>query len=253
MNVNTILLDIEGTTTPISFVYEVLFPYARARLEDFLTRHGDDEEVRAVVADLFDEHARDESPDRPPLRRAPESGEGMTDDVVTYLRWLMDGDRKATPLKKLQGMIWEEGYRDGELKGEVFPDVAPNLRRWREEGRTVAVYSSGSVLAQKLLFAHTAEGDLTEFIHDFFDTSVGHKTERRSYTAIAELLRRRPSEILFISDVTAELDAARAAGLQTLLCVRPGNRAQPGPHAHDIIQTFDDAAAAAGVRTGTRK
>lgn len=247
MNATTILLDIEGTTTPIDFVYKVLFPHARARMEDFLTRHGDDEEVRGIVADLHDEHARDEGPDLPPLRRAGESDERLTVDIVAYLHWLMDRDRKATPLKKLQGRIWEEGYESGELKGEVFPDVAPNLRRWRDEGRTIGIYSSGSVLAQKLLFAHTSEGDLTEFIRDFFDTSVGHKTEQESYTTIAELLRRRPSEVLFISDVTAELDAARAAGLQTLLCVRPGNHPQPEANVHDIIRTFDEASAVAGV------
>lgn len=247
MNVSTVLLDIEGTTTPIDFVYKVLFPYARARMEDFLARHRDDEEVRRIVADLFDEHARDESPELPPLRRPNEPGELLTVDIVAYLRWLMERDRKTTPLKTLQGMIWEEGYRGGELKGEVFPDVAPNLRRWRDEGRTIGVYSSGSVLAQKLLFAHTTEGDLTGFIRDFFDTNVGHKTERGSYTTIADLLRRRPSEVLFISDVTAELDAARAAGLQTLLCVRPGNRPQPGPHVHDTIRTFDEAPVVAGV------
>lgn len=247
MNASTVLLDIEGTTTPIDFVYKILFPYARARLEDFLTRHRGDEEVNGIVAGLFDEHARDESPDLPPLRRTNELGEELTVDIVTYLRWLMDRDRKVTPLKTLQGRIWEEGYRRGELKGEVFPDVAPSLRRWRGEGKTIGIYSSGSALAQKLLFAHTTEGDLTEFIQDFFDTNVGHKTERGSYTAIAGLLRRRPSEVLFISDVIAELDAARAAGLQTLLCVRPGNHPQPGPHAHDTIHTFDEASVAAGV------
>lgn len=247
MTASTVLLDIEGTTTPIDFVYKVLFPYARARMEDFITRHRDDEEVRRIVADLFDEHARDESPDLPPLRRAGESDEGLTVGIVAYLRWLMDRDRKVTPLKTLQGRIWEEGYGSGELKGEVFADVTPNLKRWRDAGKTIGVYSSGSVLAQKLLFAHTPEGDLTEFIQDFFDTNVGHKSEQRSYTTIAELLRRRPSEVLFISDVTAELDAARAAGLQTLLCVRPGNSPQPDAHAHEIIHTFDEAMAVAGV------
>jgi enolase-phosphatase E1 len=153
----------------------------------------------------------------------------------------MDRDRKVTPLKTLQGLIWEEGYGSGELKGEVFPDVAPNLMRWRVEGKTVCVYSSGSVLAQRLLFAHTEQGDLTEFIQDFFDTNIGHKSNPESYTKIAGALGRRPSEALFISDVTAELDAARAAGFQTLLCVRPGNQTQPSPSAHARVHTFDEA------------
>jgi enolase-phosphatase E1 len=244
MSISAVLLDIEGTTTPIDFVYKTLFPYARARLKDFIERHHADEGVRAIVAELFDEHAREESTDVPALRRAGSSGEGEAESIADYLRWLMDRDRKVTPLKTLQGLIWEEGYVSGELKGEVFPDVAPNLMRWRGEGKTVCIYSSGSVLAQKLLFAHTEQGDLTKFIQDFFDTNVGHKAEPESYTKIAEALGRRPSEALFISDVTTELDAARAAGFQTLLCVRPGNHTQPSPSAHDTIHTFDEARAA---------
>lgn len=247
MTISTVLLDIEGTTTPIDFVYKTLFPYARARTEEFIARHRADEAVRAIVAELFDEHAKEESSDVPPLGRPSDSVEEQTESVAAYLRWLIDHDRKVTPLKTLQGLIWEEGYESGELKSEVFPDVAPNLMRWRREGKAVCIYSSGSVLAQKLLFAHTEQGDLTEFIQDFFDTNVGHKTEPESYTKIAEALGRRPSDVLFISDVTAELDAARAAGLQTLLCVRPGNHPQPSPSAHDTIHTFDEARAAAGV------
>ena len=241
MTISTVLLDIEGTTTPIDFVYKTLFPYARARSEEFIARHRADEAVRAIIAKLFDEHAKEESPDVPPLGRPSDSVEEQAEAVAAYLRWLIDHDRKVTPLKTLQGLIWEEGYRGGELKGEVFPDVAPNLRRWRGEGKTVCIYSSGSVLAQKLLFAHTGQGDLTEFIQDFFDTNVGHKTEPESYTKIAAALGRRPSEALFISDVTAELDAARAAGFQTLLCVRPGNHPQPSPSAHARVHTFDEA------------
>jgi enolase-phosphatase E1 len=151
----------------------------------------------------------------------------------------MDHDRKVTSLKTLQGKIWEEGYRSGKLKGVIFPDVAPNLRRWHEQDKVVCVYSSGSVLAQKLLFAHTEQGDLTEFIDGFFDTNVGRKTDSGSYIRIADLLRK-PSEILFISDVVAELDAAKAAGLQTLLCVRPGNHPQSSLSVYDTIYTFDE-------------
>jgi enolase-phosphatase E1 len=241
MTISTVLLDIEGTTTPIDFVYKTLFPYARARSEEFIARHHADEEVRAIVSELFGERAKEESPDAPPLGRAGDSVEEQTEAVAAYLRWLMDRDRKVTPLKTLQGLIWEEGYESGELKGEVFPDVAPNLMRWRGEGKAVCIYSSGSVLAQRLLFAHTERGDLTEFIQDFFDTNVGHKTEPESYTKIADALGRRPPETLFISDVTAELDAARAAGFQTLLCVRPGNHARPSPSVHETIHTFDEA------------
>lgn len=244
MPISTILLDIEGTTTPIDFVYQILFPYARARLKDFITRHKADEEIRSIVADLCDEQRRDKSVNLPTLRCSNDLDEEQIEAIVAYGQWLIDQDRKVTSLKTLQGKIWEEGYRSGELKGEVFPDVAPNLRRWREQGKTVCIYSSGSVLAQKLLLAHTGQGDLTKFIHDFFDTRVGHKTEPGSYTKIADLLRK-PSEILFISDVLAELDAARAAGLRTRLCVRPGNPRQPDSSVHDTIYTFDEVLAVA--------
>ena len=248
MPISTILLDIEGTTTPIELVYQTLFPFARARLKDFIARHQADDKMRSIIADLFDAHAQEESADLPPLRYSENLDEEQIEAVAAYCRWLMDHDRKVTPLKTMQGKIWEEGYRSGELKGEVFPDVAPSLRRWREHGKRVCIYSSGSVLAQKLLFAHTEQGDLTQLMQDFFDTRVGPKTEQESYRKIAELLREQPSEILFISDVTAELDAARAAGFQTLLCVRQGNRPQSGSPVHDTIHTFDEALAVAGVR-----
>lgn len=247
MPISTILLDIEGTTTPIDFVYQILFPYARARLKDFIKRNLADEEVRSIVMDLYDEHAKDKSIDLPPLRCSDNLDEGQIEAIAVYCHWLMEHDRKLTPLKTIQGKIWEEGYRSGKLKSIIFPDVAPNLRRWREQGKAICIYSSGSVLAQKLLFTHTEQGDLTEFIHDFFDTNVGHKTEPESYTGIAELLRRSPSEIMFISDVVAELNAARAAGFQTLFCVRPGNRPQPDSSVHEMIYTFDEALTIAGL------
>jgi enolase-phosphatase E1 len=243
MSFSTILLDIEGTTTPIDFVYKVLFPYARAHMRDFLNRHLDDEEVRAAVSDLLDEQAKDEGRSHAPPTSQGRPNESQLETVAAYAQRLIDEDRKLTPLKTIQGRIWEEGYRSGELKGQVFPDVAPNLRRWREEGRLTCIYSSGSVLAQRLLFAHTEAGDLTEFIEDFFDTKVGRKTEPASYLKIAELLPRRPADILFITDVVAELDAAATAGLQTLLCVRPGNHPQPGRDAYAMIHTFDEVPA----------
>jgi enolase-phosphatase E1 len=240
MPVSTILLDIEGTTTPIDFVYKVLFPYARARMSGFLTRHADDEEVRAAASDLLAEKGKDEGRTQVSSPTPDRLDESQLETIAAYAQKLIDEDRKLTALKTIQGRIWEEGYRGDRLRGQVFPDVAPNLRRWREEGRTTCVYSSGSVLAQKLLFANTEAGDLTEFIEEFFDTRVGRKTEPSSYRNIAELLARRPAEVLFISDVVAELDAASAAGVQTLLCVRPGNHPQPDPGAHAAIRTLDE-------------
>ena len=152
----------------------------------------------------------------------------------------MDQDSKDAALKELQGRIWEAGYRSGELAGEVFDDVAPALKRWQEQRIEVAVFSSGSVLAQKLLFRYSVAGDLTPFLTWHFDTGVGSKTEASSYAKIAESMRTPPSRITFISDVVRELDAARAAGLRTALSVRPGNPAQPGEHGHPAIRSFDE-------------
>ena len=150
----------------------------------------------------------------------------------------MDRDRKSTGLKSLQGKIWEEGYGSGELKSEVYPDVAPALEYWRGQNVDIAIFSSGSVQAQRALFAHTSAGDLTPFIRAYFDTTTGPKSSSESYAAIATALNRSPSEILFVSDVTAELDAARKAAMQTALCVRtPG--ILPSTTAHPAIRTFD--------------
>jgi enolase-phosphatase E1 len=228
-----VLLDIEGTTTPIEFVHHTLFGYARARVSEFLERYWSDPAVRADVARLEAEHgAEAPAQDAPPPWRDDISG------VTAYVHWLMDRDRKSTGLKSLQGKIWEEGYRSGELESEVYPDVLPALERWHDEGIAVAIYSSGSVQAQRSLFRHTVAGDLTRFIQHYFDTTIGPKTEPESYTRIAASLERSPTEILFLSDVAAELDAARTAGMRTGLCVRtPGGARRSG--AHPIIEAFD--------------
>jgi enolase-phosphatase E1 len=238
--VRAILLDIEGTTTPLDFVYQVLFPYARAHVKDYLARNLLSEEVQADIARLLVEHATDRrrglAP--PPLRYA--SHEERLESVVAYIRWLMDHDRKSTPLKSLQGKIWGKGYRSGKLRGQVFPDVRRAMRRWRSQKKEIGIFSSGSVLAQELLFAHTTAGDLTGFIHRYFDTTTGPKQDPESYRLIAATFERSPSEIVFVSDVTTELDAAQSAGMRTLLCVRPGNRPQANPHSHSTIRTFEE-------------
>ena len=159
--------------------------------------------------------------------------------MASYVESLMDRDRKSPGLKLLQGLIWEDGYRAGVLKGEVFADVPPALQRWRDAGVDVAIYSSGSELAQQLIFGSTADGDLTRFISRFFDTAVGAKNAPASYRRIAAELGRAPHRLLFISDVTSELDAAAAAGCAVALCVRPGNRPQPD-HAYPTISSFDE-------------
>jgi len=214
--VRGILLDIEGTTTPIAFVHEVLFSYARAHARDFLIKDSD--EVRADVALLREEHAADKRNNLQP----PES-------IPDYIDWLIDRDRKSTALKSLQGKIWRQGYLDGSLKSQVFADVAPAFERWRRAGLKIGIFSSGSVLAQQLLFAHTDAGDLTGFIDDYFDTNVGKKGDAESYRKIATAMDLEPSEILFISDVVAELEAAQESGMKTLLSIRPGNAPQEWP------------------------
>lgn len=158
--------------------------------------------------------------------------------VAAYVRWLIDRDRKSTGLKSLQGKMWEEGYRAGELLGVVFPDVPPALERWRRQGLDIAIFSSGSVQAQRDLFAHSTAGNLTRFIRAYFDTTTGPKTAAHSYARIAATLERAPSEVLFLSDVGAELDAARAAGMQTALCIRSPEVAPSS--GHPVVHTFDD-------------
>jgi enolase-phosphatase E1 len=233
-----LLLDIEGTTTPIDFVYEILFPYARTHVRAYLANHLSLEELRSDVASLLEENAEDlrRGLDPPLIERSDEYI--SIDGIAAYVLWLMDRDRKTTALKTIQGKIWDEGYRKGELHSQVFEDVPGAFVRWRQQGKAICIYSSGSVLAQKLLFANTEAGDLTPHISAFFDTSVGPKREIESYRRIASELKLPPREIVFVSDVTAELDAAGEAGLETLLCVRPGNHSQPaGTHA--TIQSFD--------------
>lgn len=221
--VRGVVLDIEGTTTPIAFVSEILFPFARAELRQFLETDLESEEVREVVRLLRAEHADDvargESP--PALHDSPR--DAAIASTAAYAEWLMDRDRKSPGLKLLQGLVWERGYDAGLIQGEVFADVPPALARWRAEGLDVAIYSSGSVLAQRLIFATTAAGDLTEFIEHFFDTTVGPKRSPDSYRRIAAEMEVQPDELMFASDVVLELEAARAAGLQVVLCVRPGN------------------------------
>ena len=240
--VRSLLLDIEGTTTPIAFVHQTLFPFARAHVQEFLASQISSPAVGAAVDRLQAEWADDASRGNDP----PGGDEALGRDqssIAKYVVWLMDRDRKSAGLKLLQGRIWETGYRTGALKGEVFDDVPPAFERWRRDGITIAIYSSGSVLAQQLLFGTTAAGDLTRFISSFFDTAVGAKTSVESYRRIARALERRPQEMLVVSDVAAELDAARRAGCQTALSIRPGNPDQPVSPQTPVVGTFDDIVA----------
>jgi enolase-phosphatase E1 len=212
-----VLLDIEGTIAPISYVHDVLFPYARARLGWFLTTQATAPDVVAALAEL-DEIA----PGAPPLET---------------LLALMDRDAKIAALKHIQGRIWAQGFADGALTSDFYPDVVPALQAWHHAGTVIAIYSSGSEQAQRLLFRHTASGDLSALISDFFDTRLGPKREAASYTAIARTLATAPSAILFLSDVEAELTAAAAAGLAVCQLVRPADgtiASTTHPHAAEL-------------------
>lgn len=231
-----VVLDIEGTTTPISFVHEDLFNYSRTRVRDFLAHHHPSDDMQL----LRDEHAEDVRQGKQPPPLAESGSATEIDSLATYVNWLIDLNSKARGLKSLQGKIWHEGYADGTLQAKVFPDVAPALARWRAAGLSINIFSSGSVLAQQLLFRHTEAGDLTSFIDKYFDTAVGKKSEAQSYQRIAESVGVRPEELLFISDVVAELAAAREAGMKVLLSIRPGNQPQDSADQYPSIHSFDE-------------
>lgn len=237
--IRAILLDIEGTTTPIAFVHEVLFPFARERADDYLRGHHDSPELRRVLAHLRTEHVAETSSLSGPPVWVDDAGDATRRSALGYVFWLMDRDRKSPGLKELQGLIWDDGYRSGQLKGEVFDDVPAALERWNRAHLDVRIFSSGSVLAQQLLFRTTPAGDLTPLLRGYFDTAVGPKTSADSYAAIAAAIGVPPPQVVFLSDTVAELDAAHAAGLKTLLTIRPGNSAPP-PHSHVAIRTFDE-------------
>ena len=226
----TILTDIEGTTSSISFVKDVLFPYARRELPRFVRERGQQPEVRRWLDQV-----------------ALESG-GLCQDamIVETLQGWIDEDRKHTALKALQGMIWEAGYDSADFTAPVYPDAVAALRRWHADGHALAVYSSGSVPAQKLLFAHTDAGDLTGLFSGWFDTTVGGKREAASYARIASDLGTPASEIVFLSDVVAELDAAREAGMRTVLVDRASDYPQPrtgeATGGHPRVAGFDGIA-----------
>lgn len=204
--IRAVLTDIEGTTTSLAFVKDVLFPYARKHLPGFIRSHAGDGEVRRLLEDVCSETAK-----------------AMDDEqaIAQLIQWI-DEDRKVTPLKSLQGLIWEKGYRDGDYTGHVYEDAVQTLNNWHKQGIRLYIFSSGSVAAQKLLFGFSDAGDLTPLFSGYFDTRTGHKQEPASYTVIARQIRLAPGEILFLSDIAGELDAAAQAGYRTCQVVREG-------------------------------
>ncbi|WP_040262191.1 acireductone synthase [Pseudomonas massiliensis] len=219
MPIKAILTDIEGTTSAVSFVYDVLFPYAAARLPAFVHEHEAEPEVAQALA-----AAREE---------AGEPGADLERTLELLLGWMKE-DRKVTPLKALQGQVWQQGYAQGELKGHVYPDAVAALERWHRSGYGLYVYSSGSIQAQKLIFGCSEAGDLSGLFSGYFDTTSGPKREAHSYGRIAAAIDLAPEQILFLSDVAAELDAARLAGMKTCGLAR-GTSLQAN---HPIVDSF---------------
>jgi enolase-phosphatase E1 len=219
MPIKAILTDIEGTTSAVSFVFDVLFPYAAEHLPQFVIEHAGQPEVAAQL-----DAVRAES---------GESGADLIRTIEILLQWI-DEDRKATPLKALQGMIWQQGYAAGQLKGHVYPDAVEALRRWHQEGYALYVYSSGSIQAQKLIFGCSEAGDLSGLFSGYFDTTSGPKREVQSYRSIAAAIGLPGEEILFLSDIVQELDAAQQAGLQTVGLARAGGVLI----GHDTVASF---------------
>ncbi len=212
--IRAILTDIEGTTTSLSFVKDVLFPYARRHLADFVRAHAKDAEVRKLVDSV-----------------------GTADDeqaIKQFIQWI-DEDSKTTALKALQGLIWAFGYQNGDFHGHVYPDAAIKLQEWQSRGLSLFVFSSGSVHAQKLLFGHSEKGDLNPLFSGYFDTQTGPKQAVESYIKIAEATGFMPFEILFLSDIEAELDAAKEAGMETCQVLREGVMpSSKHPHAENF-------------------
>jgi enolase-phosphatase E1 len=222
-SIRAIVTDIEGTTSSISFVKDVLFPYARKRLPAYIETHADKPEVQHWLHEA-----------------AKEAGliEASRQEVIELLQRWIDEDRKSTALKALQGMIWKDGYEEGEYRAHMYPEVAACLHAWRGDGLHLYVYSSGSVPAQKLFFRYSESGDLTPVFAGYFDTETGPKREAESYKRIVEAIGELPEHVLFLSDVVEELDAAQAAGLKTGWLLRPPLEIPAQPR-HPAYASFD--------------
>ena len=217
--IRAIITDIEGTTSSISYVKEVMFPYSKRRLRSFLEAHWQKDKVKELIIGLEEK-----------LQRSID----LDTAVRTFEEWI-DKDLKEPLLKELQGHIWEEGFKSGEIKGHIYEDAYKKLKEWKEQGYRLYVYSSGSVKAQKLFFGNTDYGDLTYLFDGFFDTSVGNKKEKESYLKIAELIGLKPEECLFLSDTEEELDCARSAGMRTVKVVRDTEKTDSK---HPIVKNF---------------
>ncbi len=223
MNVKAIVNDIEGTTSSLDFVHKVLFPYSAQALPDYIRQHYQEPEIAAIIAEAKEQINKKKC--------------SIDEVIATFLAWI-EADKKITPLKTLQGFIWEDGFTKGDFKGHIYEDAYYNLRKWQEQNLKLYVYSSGSEKAQKLLFAHTEYGDLTDIFNGYFDTRIGNKKEASSYETIAAKIKLKPQEILFLSDVVVELDAASSAGYKTILLAR--EKMPENTNNHRVVSNFNE-------------
>ena len=234
-SVSDVLLDIEGTTSSIRFVVEVMFPFARQHVAEFLAANWSEPAVQAAIEKLAIDVGQ--------LNMQNWLGD-LNDDatrqkrVVGAVQQLMDRDAKVTGLKELQGLIWERGFTSGQMIAHLYPDVLPAIEAWRASGRRVWIYSSGSIAAQRLFFGHSAAGNLLEHFSGHFDTTSGGKKESASYLRIAEAMGTTPNHVVFVSDIVEELQAASQAGMHTALSMRPENQPQPAGHGFNEIRSF---------------
>jgi enolase-phosphatase E1 len=235
--IRVILLDIEGTTTPVEFVYQTLFPYASRKLEVFLRKHIQEPEIQSLIQDFRAQHGADQRNGLNPPAWMDHPEEARLRSCLGYCQWQIVRDSKCPPLKSLQGRIWQEGFANGELRGAVFPDVPVAFERWRRQEKIICIYSSGSILAQQNLFRTTGFGDLTAYISEFFDTHAGAKIDGESYKKIAASFSFAPGQFLFISDAVKEIEAAQSVGMQVLLCVRE-KHPTPASSAAGVIHDF---------------
>ncbi|KAJ1972578.1 enolase-phosphatase E1 [Dimargaris verticillata] len=233
-----VLLDIEGTTTPITFVHDVLFPYVLDRLEPFVKSHWGTGILTPFIRQFHEQYEADirNGPQEAPRVHAPNDASVTTADaqasLLANIQWLMKHDRKVKALKDLQGYMWKDGYVSGELKAIVYDDVVQAFKVWHDQQIPIYIYSSGSVPAQKLLFGYSNHGDLTPYLNGYYDTNVGPKLEASSYIRIVDDIGLPPNQVMFVSDNFKEIEAATSAGLVTAISVRPGNAALP-PKATD--------------------
>lgn len=246
LTVQAILLDIEGTTSSIAFVYDVMFPFARQHVLEFLESNRQRPDVQEAIEQLAIDagYANTQAWSVATASSDISSNESNAQPSPSFLAEqtlsLMDSDSKSTGLKALQGLIWQSGFESGELRSHLFKDVLPSLERWSRQSKAIGIYSSGSIVAQKLFFGHTPQGDLRPYFVRHYDTTIGPKRDSASYARIAVDFGLAPDEILFLSDVAGELEAATAAGMLAIAVVRPGNAALPESYRGPRIESFEE-------------